>query len=117
MGPTGVLLVHFWQGAVVGFCVTKLILRILATRRRRAAKAAEKAKRDPGHWEAVPDKDGVMWRVRWSEPGKGGSYLYVRHYPASMKYSAESNAREFKQGRSPYEWECYRGIEREGGQS
>jgi len=60
-------------------------------------------------WEVVLDEDGQMARVRWSEPGEGGSHLYVRHYPATMKHSAESEAKEMNAaGRSPFEWDCYR---------
>lgn len=75
------------------------------------------------HWEAVadpPHKDdatqGVFWRVRWSEPGKDGGWLYVRHYGGNgtgwNKSAAERNAEDFnRERRHPSEWDCWRPVE------
>jgi uncharacterized protein (TIGR02996 family) len=55
----------------------------------------ELAKYPEPRWEAVPDKDGEMWRVRWSVPDEKGRYQWVRHYPAKDhpgKHFAECDA-------------------------
>jgi len=61
-------------------------------------------------WEAVPDEDGVMWRVRWSQPDDHGRYLWVGHYPTENvgQHMAERHAERFnEQCRCPWEWDCY----------
>ena len=75
------------------------------------------------HWEAVadpPHKDdatqGVFYRVRWSEEGKGGGWLYVRHYGGNgtsiNKHMATRSAEEMnRDGRHPAEWSCWLPVE------
>jgi len=58
-------------------------------------------------WEAVPDSEGDMIRVRWSEPNEKGEYLWVRHYPATPWgiNACERQAAEFNaEGRRPEEF-------------
>jgi hypothetical protein len=57
-------------------------------------------------WEVVMDSDGVMCRVRWSEPDTKGRYLWVRHYPATrwgMNAVEREAARMNSEGRRPEE--------------
>lgn len=59
------------------------------------------------HWEAVPDDDYGMWRVRWSQPDAEGRWYYVRHYPGTLwgRHVVERDADQFnKEGRRPEEF-------------
>lgn len=60
---------------------------------------------DDPHWEScecVEDGTVIGYHVRWSEPGEGGKYLYVRHYfigpdnsAGWCQNAAASNAADF----------------------
>lgn len=78
----------------------------------------EDATADVPRWEAVPveDETGVFgWKVRWSQPGRDGAYLWVGHYHAGPDCSlghcevmARSDARRKNEAyRMPWEWEAW----------
>lgn len=54
-----------------------------------------------GRWEVVTDADGVMVRVRWSNPDVEGRYLWVRHYPNEPwgQVACEREAQRFNEER------------------
>jgi len=66
---------------------------------------------DP-HWEAhIPEDDGEMCRVRWSEPDADRRYLWVGHYPNTPWgcHAAARQAERFnEEKRCPCEFHLYR---------
>lgn len=62
--------------------------------------------RAAGRWEVIPDDDRAMFRIRWSEPGAGGKYLWVGHYP--QEHLADSHAKRINaEGKQPWEYRTW----------
>ena len=77
-------------------------------------------KPDDPRWEActaIDDDNNIYgYKVRWSEPDKGGKYLWVGHYHCGeihslswCRHTAERDAEDKnKAGKSPWEYREYR---------
>lgn len=108
-------------GALIHFSKHMPELNDLPLRRRSADSSASMQELTPGvdftpqvtpsaqQWEVIDDVDGVMSRVRWSQPNVKGEYLWAAHYPRDLRHLAESTASHWnKLGRHPSEWQAWR---------